>query len=220
MRRKHLDGAPLWRVKNHEKIDGSPSCRPTPYRAPTWSWASIDGIIGTEAANNDGKWAIKVEDYHLDYATEDTTGVVTGGWLDLRGALKPLGLTHETQDRWRLLVNDILIRPQDESLPDWKRLGPIVHLNVPAADDAFVRDIAEQRLFFMVGRKPDSDDDYIPVLLFRLCDVEQKLFERIGLATSGPKGGTEMLLAELDEETRASLPCRRYENGLHTIRII
>jgi hypothetical protein len=220
MWRTHLESALLWRVKNHEKIDGTPSCRPTPYRAPTWSWASVDGIVGMEAVSNDGKWATKVEDYHLDYATNDTTGVVTGGWLDLRGELKPLGLTHETQDRWRLMVNNTLVRPQDESLPDWKRIGPIVHLDAPAAVDAFVRDIAEQRLFFMVGRKPDSDDEYIPVLLLRLCDVEQKLFERIGLATSGPKAGTEMLLAQLGEETRAALPCLRYENGLHTIRIV
>jgi hypothetical protein len=29
-----------------------------------------------------------------------------------------------------------------------------------------------------------------------------------------------MLLAELDEEIKSSLPCLRYENGLHTIRII
>jgi hypothetical protein len=118
------------------------------------------------------------------------------------------------------MVNNILVRPQDESLPDWERMGPIVHLDVPAADDAFVCDMAEQRLFFMVGRKPDSDDNYIPVLLLRLCDVEQKLFERIGLAKSDPKTGTEMLLAGLDEETRASFPCPRYKDGLHTIRII
>jgi hypothetical protein len=65
-------------AKHHEKVGGSPSCRPTHYRAPTWSWASIDGNIGTEAVNNDGKWAINVEDYYLDYATEDTTGIVTG----------------------------------------------------------------------------------------------------------------------------------------------
>jgi hypothetical protein len=118
------------------------------------------------------------------------------------------------------MVNDILVHPQVESLPDWKRIGSIVHLDVPATDDAFVRDVADQRLFFMVVRKPDSDDEYIPVLLLRLCDVEQKLFERIDLATSGPKAGTEMLLAEVDEETRASMRCRPYENGLYTIRII
>jgi hypothetical protein len=226
MWRRHLESALVWHVKKHGKVDGSPSCRPTPYRAPTWSWASVDGIIITQPVLDDGKWAIKVEGYHLDYATDDTTSVVTGGWLDLRGALKPLGLTLETLEtletkkRWRLMVDGTLVRSQDESLPDWDRLGPMVHLDVPAADDAFVRDMAEQRLFFMVNRKPDSDNEYIPVLLLRLCDVEQKLFERIGLATSDPKGGTEMLLADLDEETRASLPCLRYENGLHTIRII
>jgi hypothetical protein len=175
-------------------------------------------MICTEPVNNHGKWTIKVEDYHLDYATIDTTGVVTGGWLDLRGALKPLGLLYEVQGRWRLMVSNTLVRSQDEHLPN--RRAPVVVLDVSAADDAFVRDMSEQRLFFMVGRKPDSDDEYLPVLLLRLCDVEKKLFERIRLAKSGSKAGTEMLLVELDEQTRASLPCLRYEDGLHTIRII
>lgn len=226
MWRKHLESALLWRVKHHEKIDGSRSCRPTPYRAPTWSWASVDGVVITEAVRVKSEWAIEVVDHHLGNATKDTTGLVTGGWLDLQGALKPLGLTHETQDRWRMLVNkrmlvnNVLIRPQDYSLPDWKRIGPLVHLDVPATDDAFVHDITQQRLFFMVARIPESDNEYIPILLLRLCDTDRRLFERIGIATGGPKGGTEMLLAELDEETRASLPCLRYEKGLHTVRII
>ncbi|RYO31418.1 hypothetical protein AA0113_g11870 [Alternaria arborescens] len=220
MWRKHLESALLWRVKNHEKIDGSRSCRPTPYRAPTWSWASVDGVVVTEAVRVKSEWAIEVVDHHLENATKDTTGLVTGGWLDLQGALKPLGLTHETQDRWRMLVNNVLVRPQDDSLPDWKRIGPLVHLDVPATDDAFVHDITQQRLFFMVARIPESDNEYIPILLLRLCDTDRRLFERIGIATGGPKGGTEMLLTELDEETRASLPCLRYEKGLHTVRII
>ncbi|KAB2107877.1 hypothetical protein AG0111_0g3621 [Alternaria gaisen] len=130
------------------------------------------------------------------------------------------GLTHETQDRWRMLVNNVLVRPQDDSLPDWKRIGPLVHLDVPATDDAFVHDMTQQRLFFMVARTPKSDDEYIPILLLRLCNAERRLFERIGIATGGPKSGTEMLLAELDEETTASLSCLRYKKGLHTVRII
>ncbi|RYN31162.1 hypothetical protein AA0115_g4709 [Alternaria tenuissima] len=218
--RKHLESALLWLIKTHEKIDGSPSCRPTPYRAPTWSWASVDGVMVTEAVRSKSEWAIEVVDHHLKYATNDTTGVVTGGWLDLQGALKPLGVTHETQDRWRMLVNNVLVRPQDDSLPDWKRIGPLVHLDVPATDDAFVHDMIQQRLFFMIARTPESDNEYIPILLLRLCDAERRLFERIGIATGGPKGGTELLLAELDEETRASLPCLRYEKGLHTVRMI
>ncbi|CAN9305623.1 unnamed protein product [Alternaria alternata] len=130
------------------------------------------------------------------------------------------GLTHETQDRWRMLVNNVLVRPQDDNLPNRKRIGPLVHLDVPATDDAFVHDMTQQRLFFMVARTPKSDDEYIPILLLRLCDAERRLFERIGIATGGPKSGTEMLLAELDEETTASLSCFRYEKGLHTVRII
>lgn len=34
-----------WNVRNGKKIDGSPSVRYKDYRSPTWSWASMDGII-------------------------------------------------------------------------------------------------------------------------------------------------------------------------------
>jgi hypothetical protein len=56
--------------------------------------------------------------------------------------------------------------------------------------------------------------------MIRLVDEENNLFERIGVAMAGPHTGRDQLLAELDEETKAHLPCLCYENGLHTIRII
>jgi hypothetical protein len=57
-------------------------------------------------------------------------------------------------------------------------------------------------------------------LLFRLTESNDDVFERIGVARCSADDKKEMLLAELDEGTRARLPCMRYENGLHTIRIV
>ena len=34
-----------WTVRTGKKIDGSPCVRYTDYRAPSWSWASLDGIV-------------------------------------------------------------------------------------------------------------------------------------------------------------------------------
>lgn len=40
----------LWPVfKPNIANNGTPSFRPEPYRAPTWSWASIDGQVVTGA---------------------------------------------------------------------------------------------------------------------------------------------------------------------------
>ncbi|RFN52978.1 heterokaryon incompatibility protein 6, or allele [Fusarium flagelliforme] len=65
----------------------SPWTRAREYRAPSWSWASIDGPV--EAGEPRKKNAkITVEDYHLDYCRSDETGGIRGGWIQLRGILK------------------------------------------------------------------------------------------------------------------------------------
>ena len=223
MWRKYLESALLWHVNYQEKVDGSPSSRPAAYRAPSWSWASVDGIIRM-GITSEQHLAIKVYDMKLKHATEDTTGVVTGGWLDLSGSLKPMRLRqidNGVRKRWYIVIDDTFVRPQDESLEDYDRLGPNLHLDVPpSGDNAFDTDNAEQRLFFMTGRTPSEENEYIPILLLRLVDVENTVFERIGLAISGTGDGQEMLLAELEEEAKRKQPCLRYENGMHTIRII
>jgi hypothetical protein len=126
-----------------------------------------------------------------------------------------------TGKRWYMMVNGTIVRPQDESLEEFNRLGPILYIDVPPSyDEAFDSDNAKQRLFFMVGRMPVVDNGYMSVLLLRLVNVEGKLFERIGMAVSGAGDDRKMLLAAVDEETKRGLPCLRYENGQHTIRII
>jgi len=223
MWRRHLESALLWNVDYNENINSASLARPSTYRAPTWSWASLDCAIATQNPSERGS-SIEVNDVVLNYATDDMTGVITSGWLDLSGSLKPMCLAQRdygTGKRWYMVVNGTVVRPQDESLEESDRLGPILHFDVPPFyDEAFDSDNAKQRLFFMVGRMPTVDHDYMLVLLLRLVDVERKLFERIGIAVSSASDGREILLAAVDEETERSLPCLRYENGQHTIRIL
>lgn len=48
----------------------------------------------------------------------------------------------------------------------------------------------------------------------------KKTFTRFGLAVALDMPTRAILLADIDEDTRKSLPCLRYDNKLHTIRII
>ncbi|KAF2833349.1 HET-domain-containing protein [Ophiobolus disseminans] len=222
MWRKEIAASLSWYVVNQEQINGSSSVRPSPYRAPTWSWASVDGVISPSTDSTDpDKLLIKVEDLRIEYATNDTTGLITDGWLDLTGPLKPIHLIQTgTLRNWHIAINDTVVRPQDENMVEWRRIGPILHFDVPMlGDDVFDTDNAEGRLFCMVCGLP-SMDGFNSVLLLRLADVANKLFERLGIATSRTGDGQEILLAELDADVKSSLPCLRYESGLHTIRVI
>ena len=79
-----------WRVRAD-----SPSSRPPLYRAPSWSWASIDGPVSYNASFFNFAApevilpAIDVLDIHIALAGLNKFGEVTAGWIQLVGQLKP-----------------------------------------------------------------------------------------------------------------------------------
>jgi hypothetical protein len=216
MWRRNLEVTLMWYVTAIRR-------RPPSYRAPSWSWASVDGMVWLDSTI-ERQSLIRIEDVVLDHATEDSTGAVTGGWLDLCGCLKPMrlqGIKREASTVWHIIVdtsnvsehrcNTTLEEPFECDLDT-------LHHEVSAFDD----DNTERRLFFMPGLIDGGSDEgpLLRCLLLRLENSKNKTFERIGIVGSGLDHVKEMLLADLDEEMKAHLPCLRYENGLHTIRIV
>jgi hypothetical protein len=57
--------------------------RPAEYRAPSWSWASIDAPVKFNALSYSNLVAY-VEDYHTEPAGADEFGRVSDGRVDLR----------------------------------------------------------------------------------------------------------------------------------------
>jgi len=69
-------------------IDGTPSHRPDDYRAPSWSWASVEGTIHHLTNLNTCRNFATVLDAHIFLADPAIpTGKVTGGFVILRGFL-------------------------------------------------------------------------------------------------------------------------------------
>ncbi|CAN9129575.1 unnamed protein product [Alternaria alternata] len=217
MFRGNLEKSLIWQVAGRKSRP-----RPPGYRAPSWSWASVDGRI-IQSPENSSQCLTHVEDVVLSYATEDTTGAVTGGWLDLRGCLKPMrlqGVKHDEGIKWYMVVGSTIVYKQNAKGPEQR-----IHTSLDTLYDdeaAFDDDHTQERLFFMPGLLVGKSDEgtILRCLLFRLTKSNDDVFERIGVARCSADDKKEMLLAELDEDTRARLPCMRYENGLHTIRIV
>lgn len=212
---RNLEKFLMWHVTG-------PKPRPPSYRAPSWSWASVDGLIQyTGRATQE--ILIHTEDVVLHYAIEDITGAVTGRWLDLRGCLKPMrlqGVKHDEGISWYMVFGSTIVYKQNVKGPEQR-----IHASLDTLYDdevAFDDDHTQERLFFMPGRLVGKSDEgtILWCLLFRLTESNDDVFERIGVARCSADDKKEMLLAELDEGTRARLPCMRYENGLHTIRIV
>lgn len=134
--------------------------RPSSYRAPSWSWTSIDGKIALHPADPSGslQLSIRVEDVHLGYVSSDDTGSIAGGWVDLSGALKlvrlVLNASEDFDERWSVAFSE--------------RHSPgeycAVALDESLTDDHVLLEHSEQgRLFCMAAFDQawdESDSDY------------------------------------------------------------
>ena len=106
----------IWRVSRAE----SDSVRgPTKYRAPSWSWASVDTQIINKFVDRELSPVITVTDCHIDHLPSNPFQVA-GGWIRVRGTLHPALLYASENYSWDLKYN--LVLPQTEkqlyAMPD------------------------------------------------------------------------------------------------------
>ena len=217
MWRKVLSHQLLWEL-SHWNI----RARPFAYRAPSWSWASVDGFISISFDKVYDAVMIEVVDVHIEYATDDDTGTILSGWVDLKGILRPARLEwnaypgHYESD-WLVVLSDDNNHRQ-------------VKLNIqfdylPVEKDVMLQGVATAQFFCVLATRPSGDHASVTriggclVILLRLVDVKKRHFERVGTARISWEEDAQVLLEDLDEEVQRSLPCLRYEDGKHTIRV-
>lgn len=81
---KYLPAQLLWRLW------AGPSKRPDKYRAPSWSWASVDGWVMMEHEAHADRVAIDITECKITLETEEFMyGPVKSGFLTLQGYLTP-----------------------------------------------------------------------------------------------------------------------------------
>ncbi|MCJ1243731.1 hypothetical protein MMC30_000928 [Trapelia coarctata] len=78
-----------WKVLACRQSNGRPSYRPPTYRAPSWSWAAVDGEIDfpTPYFSGGGTSLIRVVDVAVTARSGNAFGQVTGGFVKLQGRL-------------------------------------------------------------------------------------------------------------------------------------
>ena len=216
MWRRHLEGELTWMVQGNHK--SGRWARPKEYRAPSWSWASIDGPV-TPGLPQIQHSLITVEDYHLDYWTADKTGAIRGGWLRLRGVLKKTVLERkeDTPDgfyTWDMMLDGVKIHGAEDASP--RDPEPRVMLDIHQED--FEVENAKGLLYSMCAKSIKGDWRDMFILLLKRVEGETGTFQRIGLAFAWRSKVKEKILARSPGE--AELPCLGYQDGLHSIRII
>lgn len=93
--------------------DRGPAVRSPGYCALSWLWASIEGSMSPYwdrfGSSDQDQSTVTVEDIHLDYTTDDDTGQLCGGWLDLTSIMRPVTLLWDVSARsspWALVLGN------------------------------------------------------------------------------------------------------------------
>lgn len=84
----------------------APGRRPNEYRAPSWSWASIDAPPSralSPGRTHDQDIVAVIIDMNIETPTQDTTGQVTGGYIRGRGSLCTAHF-HRSKDKDKRLL--------------------------------------------------------------------------------------------------------------------
>lgn len=112
------------------KREGTEAPRPTEYRAPSWSWASVDGGVVLTAAklfrHIPGRYESEVADVvRCQVALRGASllfGEVTGGSLVLRAAVMPCTVLHKEVDTGKYRV---LLQFPQQALPGKSGAAPV-----------------------------------------------------------------------------------------------
>jgi hypothetical protein len=190
MWRKYLTSSLLWHVDSKSQVDKSPSARPSLYRAPSFSWAAVDGVVSTMNPKT-RKTLFEVIDVSIDYRSSDPTSLVSGGYIELKGVLRPFEMIVKTpwnSQQLFMSVDGNIVK--DPAEPYWS-LGPLVHLDV--GQESFDEENAVKTLYYMPTQEQEKDGDYMSYLLLIAVDSSRCVFRRLGLAVTGRKSEIDIL---------------------------
>lgn len=188
---EHLPDCLLW-------VSYSKWQRFKPYRAPTWSWASIDRWVTKKASTNEinvhqisetDSVAITIMEAHCNAASSDPFGVVSEGYIKLRGLIIPVERLRETGLDYLRPLHAIREarsgrkdgkfghRPQVFPAGDPYLLHPVFDIEIDAASTALIY------CLLVAVEHGDNKTRYGHAIGLVLQDSEEHpgCFERIGL---------------------------------------
>lgn len=254
--KRHLESQLLWKVepvfRRKDRTFLHPSRRPRDdlssgrgysYRAPSFSWASVDaeegnGIVYGEVTDRD----LLIELYEgedsvvIEKASENAFGLVTRGHILIWGRLRKITLSKEENGRfsWRLV---------DRNLDLDKEAHKNVYLDSPEEDDTLHGIFDSDNIYCVpaaYGERTEAEGSkYMICLLLQLAEDDRDLpadwdetdrhgtYRRIGLtklSTWADKETYERILDTLDSDLELPRVHKAHDyrgnTGQHLIRII
>lgn len=191
---KYLESQLLWRVEpifiRHNRTFQQPGRRPQDYRAPSFSWASVDAQTGVSDQPGNGITYGEVTDKDLlierqkehnsvvtTKQTDNAFGLVTGGHIMLHGKLRKIKLSKGERGRfyWRLLDRNGVCPKID------KERHHNVYLDAPDDDEKLHAILESDNVYCLPAalgpRTEDKESKYIICLILQQADSDDKVRE-------------------------------------------
>ena len=168
----------LWLVLGERQANGSPSKRPLLYRAPSWSWLSIDAKVHLDEPSY-RPTLIEITEVHIDLLDDShPTGQITGGYLIVNCYLILATCGFRTSSDPNI--------PQDYLLFDGREIGTTqIHF-----DEACRKPIKDEPLFCL-PISGSVDSHRWSGLVLMLTSNQQAEYQRIGLYKAADKDFSE-----------------------------
>ena len=188
--------------------------RPSEYRAPTFSWASMDAIIiPPHEQNNEHGIGVQILDLKLDFVAEDATGLCTGGYLTIKCRLQRTEIGYGDVSR--------LIGGRTVHIA---RSGTMTKIGPPILDElpSFFEPVARDDLYSVAWGTTKFDSRpvvWVRYLLLQVVDKDAGAFRRIGTSTHYGHPSDPSRYVSAGPEA-VNYPCLSYNEGWHTIKII
>ena len=200
-----------WYVIHNDTIYKVEATRPAGYRAPSFSWASIDGCVWFPYSA-ESQIVITMDEITIDYFTNDKMGRVRAGYIVITGHLSTMTWAGLRWDKTNFSWMIDFIGGQyvgDES-------SPTVYFDIqePLAD----RIHRLPNLFCLpILRGVEHDDKPQEYKCLILQSHGHGVYSRVGLIL-----GLRMDLVPLSREDGTRHPCLKYDqlSNQHTIKII
>lgn len=207
---KNIENGLLWHVEYCRQGDGSPSFRPETYRAPSFSWMSVEGSInaGVEDKSDENANDILVRLLSLDVS--ESRGVIApGASIRIECSIKPMKIRRHVSSSGVLwLARFRHGKPQ---------LGWALSLVCTVLMDED-KDYGDSVFYCMTIRKRYAENFVAGLVLEETGGVEGE-FRRVGYFQAGGEDKQLLTNPYVDE---GDFPCEKYDAMAkrHTISII
>lgn len=141
--RQELPDALLWHKEGPDYLKS-----PAGFRAPSWSWASLEGAINVSVWDFpviDSVSTASVISAECTYCPPDTLSTVISAWLDIEG---PMSLVTK-----RKIDENGTIRFVNDGVPTWAGLDWLVHLD---QDTCSRKDLAQSKIYLFKVKEEEA----------------------------------------------------------------